>query len=79
MSFTENTIYPTDILRSKYKPLLEASIMCNCTVKDIIEAIKSKELRYAEFRIEGSHRRVPHVNPEDLQKYLDRRKTRDDS
>lgn len=74
MSYEEQQIYPTDLLKNKYKPLVEAAMICECSVNTIVEAINKRELRYAEFRIEGSHRRVPHVNPDDLKKYLDRRK-----
>lgn len=42
-------------------------------MKDILEAISTNSIRYAEFRIEGSHRRVIHVNPEDVSIYLKKR------
>lgn len=68
----ETTIYPTDILRSKYVTVLQASISCNVPISKILELIKNKSIPYAEFRVGTNNRspRVTHVNPEDIQRVL---------
>lgn len=71
MSETETTVYPTDILKSKYRTVLEAAEICKCSVQTILSAIKADKLRWAEFKVPGKRCRVVHVNPEELSKYLE--------
>lgn len=70
MSYQETTMYPTDILKSKYRTILEASSLCGCTIQDVLNAVNSGAIPYAEFSVPGQKRRIPHVNPEDLERYL---------
>lgn len=66
----EETLYPTDILRSKYVTVLQASVMCKTTVPKIIQMIESKRIPYAEFKVDGKRARVVHVNHEDVSREL---------
>lgn len=66
----EETLYPTDILKSKYVTVLQASMMCKTTVPKIIQMIESKRIPYAEFKVEGKRTRVVHVNHEDVTREL---------
>lgn len=66
----EETLYPTDILKSKYVTVLQASVMCKTTVPKIIQMIESHRIPYAEFKVEGKRTRVVHVNHEDVSREL---------
>lgn len=66
----EETLYPTDVLKSKYVTVLQASMMCKTTIPRIIEMINSKAIPYAEFKVDGKRSRVVHVNYEDVERVL---------
>lgn len=57
---------PLDILKEKYIPVEQVPERYNISVAQVMELIKNKKLRYAEFKVPGAIRRTPHINPEDL-------------
>lgn len=61
---------PLEELKEKYIPVVEFPERYGVSVVTIMNLIKEKKLRYAEFKVPGDHRRTPHVNPEDLAKLI---------
>lgn len=66
----EEVLYPTDILRTKYITVMEASQRCNTTIQRILNMIESKQIPYALFSTEGKRQKVVHVNYEDVERVL---------
>ena len=66
----ETNLYPTDILLSKYVTVLEAARICSTSIPKIIELISTKQIPYAELKVEGKRSRVIHVNHEDVSRVL---------
>lgn len=66
----EETVYPTDILRSKYVTVLEAANMNNTTIARVLEMVKDHKIPYALFIPPEKRKKVMHVNHEDVAKVL---------
>lgn len=68
---SEEHLYPTDILLTKYVTVLEAANRCHTTIPKILEMIKTDKIRSAELPIPNKRSRILHVNYEEVMKELE--------
>lgn len=66
---------PLEILKEKYIPITEIPEKYGISIYQVKNLIKSRKIRYAEFRAPGDHRRTVHVNPEDVIAALEEEKS----
>lgn len=69
--FTEDCA--TKRLKDRYIPIEEVPNICGISVELCKELIKSNKIRYAEFKKPNEHFRSVHVDPVEIQAYLDRK------
>ena len=69
----ESTLYPADILMSKYVPLVNAVAATGVDIRTLYKLVESQEIPYALFRdLSTSKKRIIHVNPEDIEAWKEK-------
>lgn len=67
---------PGQILYERYIPLKKVEEVCGITIKQAQNLIDTNKIRYAEFREPGAQFRTPHVDPVEINDYLERKRKR---
>lgn len=72
----EPRVAPAQLIRDRYIPLRLVEEKCGITLKQAKQLIDKGSICYAEFKEPGATYRTPHVDPVEIEAYLERRKQR---
>lgn len=64
---------PGQLLKERYIPIEDVQEVCGITLEKAQYLIDNKIIRYAEFFKPGAYKRSIHVDPVEIQAYLDKR------